>query len=106
MYIFREIVVASFYFCKLSWLLQTPMVGEEEFRQKAKSRGDHTYLLPGIVGALPCLCCPAHALEGQDHVSSAGRVKHWVSRWDVDVEELSRAARFLRLQDVQEHMET
>lgn len=82
------------------------MVGEEEFRQKAKSRGNHTYLLPGVVGALPCLCGPVDALEGQDHISSAGRVKHWVSSWDVDVEELSRTAGFLCLQDVQKHMET
>lgn len=106
MCIFRDTVVLSFYFLKLSWLLQTPMVGEEEFRQKAKSRANYTYLLPGVVGALPRLCCPVGALEGQDHISSAGRVKHWVSRWDVDVEELSRTAGFLCLQDVQKHMET
>lgn len=71
-----------------------------------KSKANATYLFPGAVGALPRLHHPVDALEGQDHFSSACRVKHKVSRWDVDVQELSRAARFLHLQDVQEHIET
>ena len=82
------------------------MLGEEEFSQKAKSKGNATYLFPGAVGALPCLRRPVDALEGQDHISSACRVKHEVSRRDVDVQELSRAAGFLCPQDVQEHVDT
>lgn len=82
------------------------MSGEEEFSRKAKSKGNATYLFPGAVGTLPRLHRPVDALEGQDHISSACRVKHEVSGWDVDVQELSRAAGFLCPQDVREHVET
>lgn len=65
-----------------------------------------SYLFPGAVGALPCPRRPVDALEGQDHISSARGVKHKVSAWDVDVQELSGAAGFLCPQDVREHVET
>lgn len=91
----------------LSWLLQTLVLGEEELSQKAKSKRNATsYLFPGAVGALPCLRRPADALEGQDHISRARGVEHKVSARDVDVQELSRAAGFLRPHDVREHVET
>lgn len=66
-----------------------------------KGRGNAvSYLFSGAIGALPRLHCPADTLEGQDNISSACGVKHRVPLWDVDVQELSRTARFLCPQDV------
>jgi hypothetical protein len=60
--------------------------------------------VPGVAGALSSLRVPAASLEGQHHVPALVRVKHGVSRRDVDVEELGGAAWCFHTHHVREHV--